>query len=255
MTDRDYTDIIAKLLRKAERTDSAAEAEAINDHVAQLMVKFEISMAEVEAATAERGGQEKPEEIREDSVYFYTVSYGQQLLNITYQVVLALGLNGYRFHTRGKGRYEYGLRIVGYESEIKAAKLLCESIQLQAVTAMREFWKEHPMRGQWLDKRIKEEKRGFLLAFGEGVATRIKLIRKVTIEDAGENAKALVLARDSRLNEYMKSLNTKKTRSTRDIYASDHAVAEGFKAGQRANVGGTSVPATGGKAALVGGGR
>ena len=169
------------MLKKAEST-TPAEAEMIMGQVEKLMLKLGIDDI---MALSTLG--EKKEDISSIEIAFEGV-YAKSWVHMAYAVVMALGeMRGISATVYGKNWKKIGLKliVVGYEADVKRAKVLVDSLSLQCVTAttahMLDF-NVNVWNASASDKY--NQKRSFIVGFGAGAADRIKKIRKEVVQEA-----------------------------------------------------------------------
>jgi hypothetical protein len=233
----DWENKIAALLAKAERT-TPGEAEALTAKAEELIVKFGIERALVDARRATSAGSR--EQIVTDTLTF-SGGYREAYLRLAYGVTRTFGVTG--FKTR-LGASELRYTMVGFESDVRQLTLLVTSLQLQAITAMRAWCLTDDgrqlqrvlTRARWYQAR-----RQFLVSFADGVADRLRRTVTTVRDDAErtEPGTALVLRdRQQLLDEYVeRTYQLRSTRPTRLNGGPDTARANGYRAGQHADVG------------------
>lgn len=230
-------DLIAQLLAKAEST-TPEEAEALTEHAERLMVKYGIEQAMIDDRRARLGRtHEKIVERRRT----FTGVYAADLRELGAQV--AFGLDSIRPLQSKTWDGELVLHLVGYESDVEQAVVLISSLQVQAMVAMRDWWKQH--RHQYASAPESGRRRarsGFVRGFGAGARRRITANRLTLIEEAGSGAELVLVNRRDRIDEHIGT--TRKARKRAD--ADTAGYVNGYRAGQEANTGERAL--TGGKA-------
>jgi hypothetical protein len=244
MTDETVIDKITKLLAKAESTTHTAEAEAFTAKATELMMKWAIDEAMINAA---QGKPVKDEIVRYDQGFggTYWKAHSELFTSLGY------GLGFRQFHIKpwssGKGQDHLTCVWIGFRSEIEAGKLLFASLLLQATSAQAEYMKNEFRVDTWDNASAGMQKfkarRNFTMGFGYAVRDRLKAQRKAAAaaaqtEHTGASV-ALVLAdRDHELDDYMGQFKLYKGRGSR---ITGGGMGAGRSAGQRADLGNPSV--------------
>lgn len=228
-------DLIAQLLAKAEST-TPEEAEALTAAAEKLMAKYMIDQAVIDARRAKKG--EATEKIIQIQIKF-TGAYRGELLHMASSVANSLGtLRVLQSTTWDKGK-TFVAYIIGHESDVEQAKILIESLQLQAVVAVKAWWKEHKADYVWETPYVQEkERRSFVHGFGTGAGDRIWKNRNQLIEEASTGTELVLVSRKSKVNDWVdeqySNLRSSRGRNATGGGASGGA---GFRAGQNANTG------------------
>ena len=248
-TKESYADKIAKLLRKAEST-TPEEAELLFAKAQELMTKYAIDEAMLNAA---RGTSREKEPIAHEE-FVVVGQYRAALMYLTWYIMLNNGLKGIQLNSPGwrkVGEKVYKenivLMAVGFKSDVDAARLLATSLELQAYRAESVWWKENSHLYVGDGRQTRLIRRGFFMAFAEGVNVKLKEAtrrgKEAAEEEHGRTGVELVL-RDKSLavaDEFSKlypSVRSKKSRQDQgDAYARQH----GYAAGQNADVGQPSI--------------
>lgn len=225
-------DLIAKLLAKAEST-TPEEAEALTEHAERLMSKYLIDQAVIDARRAREGKtHEKIVEKRRD----YKGNFAGEMFNIGRHVAWGMGTVK-TMQSTSKGFFH--LYLVGFESDVAQAELLIDSLEVQAMVAVRAWWKENKADYSHLSGYNQEKaRRSFVNGFGEGAGTRIFRNRKVIIEEASTGTELVLVDRTKQVDDYVadRTAGGKRGRS-RNAATGGAASADGFVAGQNANTG------------------
>ena len=230
---------IAQLLAKAEST-TPEEAEALTEHAERLMVKYAIDQAVIDEKRASKGNtSEKIVEVRLD----FTGAYRGELLHLASSVAHGLGaLRGMQF-TGGTGKV-FSFWLIGFESDVKQAKLLVESLQVQAAIAVRAWWKlnkeDFAYQGAYDQEKAR---RSFVHGFGSGAGNRIHTNRQQAVQEAGTGTELVLVSREAKVQAHLDALHTRKGRA-RTATGRDGAASQGYRAGQNANTGEKPVSGT-----------
>lgn len=217
---------IGKLLAKAERTDNQHEAEAFMAHAERLMIKWGIN-----EAMARSQGQKPKEEITKE-ILLFDKRYGKALIIMMHTVVEAHGLRGFY----SGNNYV----IVGHKSDALRMQMLCLSLQMQATTAMWNWWKNDEETGLYsgLYTTAAQEtraRRNFFYSFGVAVRNRVREIRKEET-DSTPGAALVLRGREEELDEFMSGLGLNKTGQ----FTFGHNEA-GYQSGMKAEINETRV--------------
>lgn len=228
---------IAQLLAKAEST-TPAEAEALTEAAEKLMVKYMIDQSVIDARRAKAGeASEKIVEVRME----FTGAYRPELVHLAWSVTQGLGnLRGMQY-TGGSGGKVYSYWIVGFESDVAQAKLLIESLQLQAAVAVRDWWKAN--KGEyWWQSAYEQEKarRSFVHGFASGAGRRIRENRQQAVQEVSKGTELVLVDRKVKVDAYMDEKRLRQGRA-RTATGFDSAAGQGYIAGQNANTGERSI--------------
>ncbi|WP_435748693.1 DUF2786 domain-containing protein [Microbacterium sp. PMB16] len=227
-------DLIAKLLAKAEST-TPEEAEALTEHAERLMVKYGIEQARIDERRG-RLGQEREEIVREQIVF--TGSYARDLRDLGSGVALALGTVRPMHAEHRTGSILY---LVGYSSDAQQVRVLTESLEVQAMVAMRAWWAiqrdGYRLYGEGDKRRARSS---FIRGFAVGVAGRIRESRRAIIEDAGSGTELVLTSRRERVDAYIDSLSTRRARARRS--ADVGAFVHGHRSGREVQTGRAMTP-------------
>jgi hypothetical protein len=239
-----YATRIQALLDKAESTNSEAEAQALTAKAAELMTKYSIEQAEIDAIRQALG--EAKGEIICKSMWFAGV-HSLGLLTGAYQIVLAFGGNlkgtrspgthhDYRGISDGDTRQGTYLNIFGYKSDIEQAELLITSVMLQAISAMKVWWKQSRDVFRWrTDSEKSLLRRSYIEGYFAGAAREIRNARQVVVSESSESAALALRSRADELNEWAaENVSAGSARA----HATAHAgYSRGVSDGQRADIG------------------
>ncbi|QBZ73167.1 hypothetical protein SEA_TINSULPHUR_60 [Microbacterium phage TinSulphur] len=225
-------DLIAQLLAKAEST-TPEEAQALLEAASKLMIKYSIDQAVIEERRAKEGKTgEKIVEKRLD----FTGAYRGEMLNLCSSVVWGLGTLRAMQYTGGKGKV-FSFYLVGFESDVEQAEILIRSLQLQAMVAVRNWWKEHKEGLSYLSNYDQEKKRrSFVHGFGSGAGSRIAEGRRQAVQESSTGTELVLVSRKAKVDEHMDGIATRKGRS-RNATGQDAAAGHGYRAGREANTG------------------
>jgi hypothetical protein len=245
----DYAQRIADLLAKAEGTKVDAEAETYREKAYELMSKYAVDQAMIDAKRVREGGI-STESIVKENVSFSGI-FKDALIHFSHNVVMAFRtMNGYveknvvRIEgTKGVKVHIY--TIVGYESDVAQAKMLIMSLQVQAASALAEWWKELDLytgagvikeTGSPMEKF--KTRREFILSFGAGAASRVRDRMRIVMNESGPGTEVALVDRGDQVKRWLKeNMNLSRGRGGNLQRGSAEASASGFSAGRRANTG------------------
>lgn len=239
-------DTIAALLAKAEGTDNEHERDAFTKKAVALMMKLGISEAEVRARGAKKG--EKPTEAIITATVYMKSRYGRALMSVGFYAVGALsGLRSYK--TQRYNSEEGTLYIVGFESDVRRAVLLVESLKLQAIAASIR-WAKSPegkleiQREMYASNKSESRctwkcRRTFITYFGSGAGQRIKEVWGQAVKEASAGAELAIRDRQAQVNSWVDDNLT--LRAGRSFGHAQGGAAHGLAAGRKADVGGRNV--------------
>jgi hypothetical protein len=248
-----YADKIALLLRKAEST-TPQEAELLISKAQELMTKYAIEEAMIDAAR----GVERDEITEEE--FIYVGIFRKALGALGYYIMQANGCRGvyaeWPSFTDADGKTwkeVYRLNAIGFKSDIERIRALDASLQLQATTAMTRWWKEED-RSWYSRADAYKARREFLFAFASGVNNRLHIAKRAgekaaakdvvsqtsqTAEEATASVALVLRSRKDRVDDWIDEKYGKLRSSSSRSYASGGAGARtaGFSAGSRADIG------------------
>lgn len=233
---------IAALLAKAEST-TPAEAEALTAKAEQLMVKYGIQQAQLDAARAAKGERTEPIVHRSFEV---TGVYRVQWRMLAHAVSEGLGTVK-MLYKQDRWNNRETVYLVGFASDVAAAETLWRSLQLQATTAMRAWWAQKKADGtvRWLEERDRAKlRRNFLLGFGNGVWTRLRETRRVETEAAGTGTDLVLVGRRQLVDDWYADQHG-QPRTHRGPNMNGAGSGAGYAAGKQADVGQARVGAAG----------
>lgn len=263
MTDQErWIDKIQKLLAKAERAGTPAEAEAFQGKAEELMVKYAVDHAVLAAAR-------NTEEQIVERVIEHTGIYQRQSHELASYVCDALGSlrtlisDGSRYRQPKPGKYKGSWEkytktyVIGFESDVENALVLIASLQVQAHRAQLSWWQTEQHRlYSWHTSMDKfRMRRSFLTAFNEEVWQRIYRTRRQVVKEASATTPGtdLVLKdRGDRVKSFIDSKYDLVTKKSRALQTDPDGARAGRLAGASADIGQTGVGRTGGRSAIGG---
>lgn len=231
----DKLDLITKLLAKAEST-TPEEAEALTEHAERLMVKYGIEQARLDERRAQAGGVR--EKIVQERMLF-TGAYARDIRELGAGIAVALDSIQPMYGANTAGVVLY---LVGFASDVKQARILTASLEVQAMIAMRDWWKRERELYWRLPEREKRRARsGFIRGFGIGASERIKESRMAIIEESAVGTELVLASRRDKVDDFVDSIATGKARQRQGVNAS--AFMQGRQSGRKASTGGRAVDA------------
>lgn len=226
---------IRALLAKAERTDNEHERDAYNAKAMDLMIQWSVDESQLNTAEA------KPDNIVTVIMDFdVPKSYSHEYTLIGIRAINALGAKG-MFQPRGRGKT--ALYVIAFESDIPRIRMLVESLVIQCSSALASWWRINQYAYATGTQRF-NGKRSFISGFADGVKVKLDAVYKQAVADAGHGAELVLFDRTKQVMAYFNAMRTGKVQGRR--YYQD-GWSDGNRAGQRANIGQTSV---GGRAAI-----
>lgn len=243
----DYADKISKMLRKAEGTDSVAEAEAFREAAFKLMAKYAITEAELNHA--------KPADQQEQIIktpIVVTGIYRDALIMLLHRATKAFSvMQGYVIKNTYARYYApenqstsqcHIYYVVGFESDVQRMQMLATSLMLQAVSEMNQWWRTTGSKRDATKMEGYKDRREFILNFGDGVGRKISDTMTVAETEVSGTGTALVLRdRKTKVADWLNdntNLRSTKSRLSSGSYAAGSA---GYRAGLRSDIGQTSV--------------
>jgi len=221
------------MLRKAE-TSTPAEAEMIMKRAEKLMLRHGLD----EAMIAQASPGAKKEEIIVVRVFCGSASYGTAWQNLGHSI--GRGMGTLRTLQDGGSGAESRVWFIGFESDVRRAVQLFETLKIQAEHALRVWWKaEGREQTKWDGRQYQwAARRQFLVSFGLGAGVRLEESRQEVVRESESTGAELVLvSRKEMVNEEMARKFPKLGRA-RETLGSHVGRAAGFAAGRNAATGG-----------------
>lgn len=225
-------DLVRQMLLKAEST-TPEEAEALTAAAEKIMLRLGIDDSMI-AAQDTTGVSSKVV----SKTVFFEGPYRDGMAVSMYQIIRALNTC-----TALQVKYpkSIGLKIYGRESQVDRAILLISSLEIQAMVAMRAWWKANRGAYYWYTEGQKKlQRRQFIVSFGAGAGNRIKEEREVVENQVTGSALAL-LDETGRAKAAMYNEHDNIVKSRRLKGGSTDAAISGRAAGKNANVGTTAL--------------
>lgn len=250
--DSKYAAKIAALLAKAEATTSDEEAQALSAKASELIMKYGIEQAEVDALRQARG--EAKGKIIEKAIWFGgTHSLGLVIgsclvaeamgggtlktLRSSAEVPDYKGVTGKFGDPNRDNRKGCYLFLFGYESDVEQAEVLIASITIQSLSALRRFTRTEDYRNarRWDGETI--VKRSFVEGFFAGAAAKIASSRRKVVEEVATSGTEIALRnREQEVGDFVATAYPKLF-TARSRSMSWNAMQAGERAGRDADVG------------------
>jgi len=238
---------VAKLLRKAEST-TPEEAELLTAKAQEIMTSWALSDALIARASGDNN-KEREQVIQKTTLY--RGGYSRALFQIGSAVSRANNCKA--LISKAKQQNLTFLHIIGFESDVERVLFLDSSLQVQAATALRAWWKQQET--DWMSAPQKfKTRREFFYGFANGVESLLTQARRAgereaianeadraetTLEEAGDSVALVIREKKAAVDEwidktYGKLRPDRGTRRTHGGYAAQDA---GYAAGRSADVG------------------
>lgn len=245
MTEKEtYADKINKLLLKAEST-TPEEAELLMAKAQELMTKYAIDEAMIAAAAGK--SPQRGDVIREnlDIVGKFRIA----LVRLAYYILLVNDCKAVLYAKAppvtidGKVYKQVErLEIVGFKSDIEAAKLLFASLNIQSARAMASWWKENEDRYLYARDGGHLHKRQFILSFSNAAYERLLQAKHrgqaSAKEEHGSGMELVLRDRNQMVLEKYNELYPDLTSSKQRLKGGDmNSHQAGHAAGQKADIG------------------
>lgn len=198
------------------------------------MVKYGIEQARLDAQHA-NSGQTREEIVQEHMLF--TGSYARDIRELGAGIGIALGTIRAMYSEAQSGVILY---LIGFASDVEQAKRLVASLEVQAMIAMRTWWKRERDQYLWHPESAKRRARsGFIRGFGIGAAERIAESRTAIIEESSTGTELVLASRKDQVDAFVDAIPTKRARTRQGVNAS--AYMQGRRSGREANTGGRAV--------------
>lgn len=236
MTDQKVS-VIEKLLAKAESTNSEHEAEALMAKAQEMMVRYGIEQAMIDARRASEGTA--TEQIITKENLLKGSRYNVQMMYLGHWLAPIFNLRTYKW---GKGDRLY-LAVVGFESDVAQWQRLFDSLRLQAMTFMGQWWRESGRTETgWAQTK---EKRAYLMGWTQTASGRAKTMHEKVVSEAkasGTGTEVVLASRKARVDQWVdQNLSLTQARGRGQAQGGWASRAAGAADGARANVGGRGV--------------
>lgn len=232
---------IEGLRRKAEDgATTEAERETLQSKIAELTEKYMLDAAMLDAAAKAAGGRNIGEQIVRKSMEFKGV-YAKAYVQAAFSQLSALGNLKGVYRQKKQSLIEFD--IVGFETDVEQAILLLTSLQLQAATEVGRWANRQPYWDRYTPSEKYNERRGFIVGFGNGSATRIKRARQLVVDEQETKTPGteLMLVDRGKLVDQRYAELYPSLRAGRSMKMGSNGYGAGRVAGQQANTGDTQV--------------
>lgn len=240
-------DKINKLLRKAESCEPA-EAELFFAKASELMAKYQIDEAMLEASKPQARGGVVHEEFVSVSIWRFPIS------ELKWRTAMAMNLKVIQKWSEwrevgGKLYKQTEIHdVFGFQSDLDHFKLIITSLEIQMMRAENTWWDQNATHYSHESPSAQHRaRRGFMFAFAQGAAAKVteagKKARQTADEQYGGESVALVL-RDKSLeiaDAFKAAYPLTKKSKDRKGRGDGWAQAEGYKAGRNADIGQSGV--------------
>jgi Protein of unknown function (DUF2786) len=234
VTDNDLLDRVRKLLAKAEDEGcTPEEAEALTAKATDLMARYGIDRALLGALRPE---SDKPGDRIFDLDNPWAAVKAQLLAGLA---------SAFRCQCILLNRREPGSRVhvFGYSSDLERTDILFTSLLVQMARALAA----QPLNGIRMGARGKAWRRSWMLGYASAVVARVRAAEQTAAEEAPTGAAGglsteLVLADRALTVRRQAEQAYPRTRRTRVTY-SGNGYADGYREGQKADIGGAKVKA------------
>lgn len=226
----DKLETVRKLLAKAERALTEAEAETYNAKARELMARHGIDAALLAAA----GEQTDNMDVRQVTI---EGAYSMEKSRLIGWIAAAMGCKWTYNHRGRKVNY---VTLFGFQSDLERAELVYTSLLLQATSLLVH---QRPFR--W-DESVAAYRRSWFTGFANEVANRVRLAEEAAKEQViaeevvtpreGVSTKLVFVDRKDRLDRFYEE-NTGKLKKARPVRFSGSGFDEGAIAGRKADLG------------------
>ena len=175
-----YTDRINKLLRKAEST-TPEEADALFSKAQELMTSYSITESMLANAA---GAEMKKEEIIKETVKF-TGIYQKVLMLMGHYVGQTNSCRTLYTNVDWERPKAHKLTLIGFESDVRNAKLLVSSLEIQVLSSLNTWWRQARETYNYHSKMEQyKARRQFIVSFSATVYDRLAEAVKAGREEA-----------------------------------------------------------------------
>lgn len=256
-----YAEKIRALLAKAESTEFAEEAEVFYAKAQELMAKYMIDQAMIDAA---RG---KTDDVIGQCELFFAGSFPEDRRQIGSIIARANGCKCvYRNAAMGFGsktidgkvwRNWEALTVTGFQSDLERVQMLDTSVQIQLMRALKRWYQDNK-KGWWSKGDSHRERREFIIGYGDGLRQKFTAANAAAKKSAAEekaraeetttaqatDSVALVLRTredqvkdwyDKKYGTHLRSVSRRYERGSSGAYGAGHS------AGSTANIGQTGL--------------
>lgn len=228
-------DMIAKLLAQAEGTDKPAEAEAYTAKAIGLATKYSIDLTMRQARN-----EDKEEKIVKEIISLTGEQYSQVKMQLASIVSRAfrcetIYVQKWNYDTGQKIRIRY-VHVIGFESDVKAVRLLIVSLLLQLTNAMVTVRVPRSVHG-------KTFRQSFAIGFNKAVHDRLAQMNRTATEESNQTNPGTDLVLVNRHDRVKSAVSTFFPRlrpaGGGPTAANNSGYDKGYENGQKADIGQT----------------
>jgi hypothetical protein len=227
VANRDYLEIVRKLLAKAEADGTTPEeAEALTAKAAELMAQHRIDQAMIGSLHKDNKPIGRKITCQEP--------YATAKRSFLGWLAVAMGCDAVLMASDTAT-----IHLFGYEADLDLCEILFNSLLVQQA---RDMFRAERELSSYERKHIRAWRRSFMLGFASAASTRVKEANKKTEDAAKANTPgtALVLADRSLAVSAAKKQEYPRLRATKVTYTGS-GYTKGHAAGSRADIGGARV--------------
>lgn len=220
---------IANLLAKAEGTDNAHEAEAYMAKAEELMLKFGIERANLEAR---KPGHVQAEIVIRKITIANGHGYADAMTRIAHAVGPSFSLKTLQSNLSDGARVAW---LIGHSNDVDDAETLLTSLLVQSRSQAIYWWKTEGKQADpyATDNDAWKHRREFIYAFASGVRSRLEETRNRVVEDAEAGTALVLVDRTDRVNRWVDdNIQTKAARRTSRQFGGAAASRAGHAAGR-----------------------
>ena len=230
-------DVIRKLLAKAERAATQAEADAYNEKAAAMMARHGVDTALLAATGA------APRDVIGSRRIAMTDPYSAEKATLAGRIAYTSGCRAVR-HLGMSRRQIDAVTVLGFESDLERVDVLYTSLLVQATRGVVQ------QRPVWRDESVAAFRRTWMIGFADAVTQRLLKANERAVAEhdatstAGPSAALVVVDRTSKVTKaFDEQYGHLKVGPARRLSGSGYAA--GPSAGRRADIGQTRITGSG----------
>lgn len=230
---------INKLIAKAERAGSEAEAEAFFEKAQDLMTRWAIDEAMLDSTS-----KEKADEIVSESIRLRRSGYFKMMVELYTQVASA---NSVRVLFRNPESWgeNAGVILIGWKGDTERTAMLSASLLAQCVRESKRSMPE--MYRNAGDTEKARWRRAFRMAYairiGQRLREQVERTRQDVASESGSDFLPVLVSREGKVDKFIEeNFNVKEGRKSRSKY-DPNGYNAGHAAADRADLGNTRVGA------------